>query len=299
MATIKKKIDGNNKYYYMEHSVRKSGKVIKKEKYLGTTLPVNLEEIKREFLAEIYEKEMYPILEELRKNYSKDDKSMSISVKEKHIEEFMIKFTYETQRIEGSTLTLKETADLLERGITPKSKSIADVKEAETHKEVFYEMLKYDKDLSLNVILYWHKKLLENTKKDIAGQVRKHQVGIARSKFSPPMAIEVYPMLMEFFDWYNKNKEKKHPVELAALVHLKFVTIHPFADGNGRISRLIMNFVLNKHKYPMLNIEYKNRSDYYNALERSQVKKQERIFLQWFLRRYIKQNKKFLKKTIQ
>ncbi len=295
MVTIKKKIDRDNEYYYLEHSIRKKGKIVKKEQYLGTALPDNIEKLKKEFLSEIYDQELYPILENIRKNYAKEDKSMSISVREKHIEEFMIKFTYETQRIEGSTLTLKETADLLERGITPKSKHLGDVKEAESHKQVFYEMLKCEKELSSNIVLYWHKKLLENTRQDIAGQIRKHQVGIARSKFIPPLAIEVYPMLMDFFEWYKKNKDKTHPIELAALVHLKFVTIHPFADGNGRISRLIMNFILNKHKYPMLNIEYKNRSSYYNALERSQAKKQERIFLQWFLRRYIKQNKRFLK----
>ncbi|MBU3958163.1 MAG: Fic family protein, partial [Nanoarchaeota archaeon] len=64
------------------------------------------------------------------------------------------------------------------------------------------------------------------------------------------------PLLEEFFGWYNKNKGRLHSVELAALAHLKFVTIHPFSDGNGRISRLLMNFVLHKHGFPMLNIPY-------------------------------------------
>jgi Fic family protein len=75
-------------------------------------------------------------------------------------------------------------------------------------------------------------------------------------------------------------------------VHLKLVTIHPFNDGNGRISRLMMNFVLHKHGYPMLNITYEKRASYYNALERSQTKKQEHIFLQWFFNRYLNERMK-------
>lgn len=170
-----------------------------------------------------------------------------------------------------------------------------DIKEAETHKKVFYEMLEHKKDLSLQIVLYWHKKLFENTKQDIAGKIRIHQVAISGSKFVPPFPAELNTLLKEFFDWYNKNKDKLQPVELAALVHLKFVTIHPFSDGNGRISRLMMNFVLNRHGYPMLNIPYDKRTSYYNALERAQVKKNELIFLQWFFRRYLKDYKRYAK----
>ena len=208
----------------------------------------------------------------------------------------MIKFTYNTQRIEGSRLTLRETANLLEKGITPKEKPVRDVREAEAHKKVFYEVLKFKKDLSLDLILHWHRMLFLETKKDMAGILRKHQVAISGSKFIPSSPVEVYLLLREFFKWYEKNKSKINPVELAACVHLKFVTIHPFGDGNGRISRLMMNFVLKKNKYPMLNIKYEGRNSYYNALERSQVKKNEGIFIQWFIKTYIKENKRYLKK---
>jgi Fic family protein len=100
--------------------------------------------------------------------------------------------------------------------------------------------------------------------------------------------------LKEFFDWYNQNKNIISPVELAALTHLKFVTIHPFSDGNGRISRLMMNFVLNKKGYPMIDIPYIKRAGYYNALERSQLKKEDHIFVQWLFKKFIEQNKRFL-----
>lgn len=219
---------------------------------------------------------------------------MPESDKDKELESFMIKFTYDSQRIEGSRLTLRETANLLERSITPKEKPVRDVKEAESHKKIFYEMLSYKKDISLGIILHWHKMLFSSTKPDIAGSIRLHGVAISGSRFMPPSPVEINPMLKEFFSWYSKNKDKMHPVELAAMVHLKFVTIHPFGDGNGRISRLIMNFVLDRHNYPMFDIAYENRNSYYTALERSQIKNDETVFTQWFIKRYIKENRKYL-----
>ena len=113
----------------------------------------------------------------------------------------------------------------------------------------------------------------------------------------PCTPVEINLMLRDFFRWYNKNKGKLHPVELAALVHLRFVTIHPFGDGNGRLSRLMMNFVLNKYGYPMLDITYENRSSYYNSLERSQIKNNEHIFAQWFFKKYKKEHERYLKKS--
>ncbi|MEM3061112.1 MAG: Fic family protein, partial [Candidatus Bathyarchaeia archaeon] len=254
-----------------------------------------IEKIKKGFLSEVYKEKWHPLLDNIKENFSKGMKKMPNSAKEKVTEAFMIRFTYDTQRIEGSRLTLRETADLLERGVTPKAKPIQDVKEAEAHKRIFYEMLKYERDLSLQIILYWHKKLFELSKPEIAGKIRNYQVAISGSKFVPPFPAEIYPLLREFLKWYSKSKDKLHPVELAALAHLKFVTIHPFADGNGRIARLMMNFILKKHGYPMLNIPYEKRTSYYNALERSQIKKTDNIFLQWFFRRYIKEFKRYLK----
>jgi Fic family protein len=294
MVIVRKRKIGNQVYFYLEHSYRKGTKVEKRELYLGKELPKYIDAVKRQFLSE-FSGNLYEQLDLIKRNYAKEQKILPPSAKEKELETFSIKFTYDTQRIEGSTLTLKETANLLEHGITPAQKPIRDVKEAEAHSKLFFEVIK-EKDISLNVVLHWHKQLFQQTKPDIAGQIRKHQVAIARSKFMPPLAVEVYPLLQEFFKWYSKNKNTIHPVELAALVHLKFVTIHPFGDGNGRISRLMMNFVLHKHDYPMLNISYEKRNSYYNALERSQVKKEDDIFVQWFVKKYLRENKSFLKK---
>ena len=146
----------------------------------------------------------------------------------------------------------------------------------------------------MHVILDRQWNLFNKNKPDIAGKIRQYQVRIGGSKFMPPSPVEVYPMLTEFFKWYRMNKDKLHPIEFAALAHLRFVTVHPFGDGNGRITRLVMNFALNRKKYPMFDITYEGRNSYYNALERSQVKKDEKIFLQWFVKRYIKEYKRYL-----
>jgi Fic family protein len=292
MVNIREEKRGLKTYYYLEHSMRERGSVRKERLYLGEKLPANIDFVKKQFLHDLYKKRWSPILDNIKRKYTKENKAMPKSAKEKELATFIIKFTYDTQRIEGSTLTLRETADLLEKGLTPNTKPIADVKEAEAHKAVFYEMLNNEKNLSLQIVLLWHQKLFTQTKKDIAGKIRKHQVAIAGSKFMPPPPVEVDILLREFFSWYNKMKKILHSVELAALVHLKFVTIHPFADGNGRISRLMMNFVLNRQKFPLFTIPYHGRSSYYTALERTQTKNEEHIFVQWFIKKYIKENKK-------
>lgn len=266
------------------------------EKYLGDKIPKNIDAIKEEFIKSTEQRKWYEILDQIKKQYSKEIKSLPRSIKKKQRDHFVTRFTYDTQRIEGSTLTLQETANLLERGISPNNKPVTDVKEAEAHKKLLLTVLASKKDLTFNWILEWHWDLFKETKPDIAGKLRKYQVAISGSKFLPPLPVEIYPLLEEFFKWYNSNKKYKgnkykiHPVELAGLVHLKFVTIHPFGDGNGRISRMMMNFVLNKYRFPMLNISYSYRNSYYNALERAQIKNNNRIFIKWFIKKYVKEN---------
>ena len=289
MVELRKEQRGKKTYYYLEHSIREKEIIRKKRLYLGEKLPLNLAVIKTKFWYDIHKERFYAQLDSIQKRYHEEHKNMPPSLKEKELGQFVIKFTYDTQRIEGSTLSLRETAELLEHGLTPQTKPLQDVKEAETHREAFYHMFGYKKDLSLQVVLKWHKILLQGTKSDLAGRIRKHQVGIAGSKFIPPSPLEVDPFLEEFFTWYKQQKNKIHPVELAALVHLKFVTIHPFGDGNGRISRLMMNFILHKHQYPLFTIPYQGRNSYYTALERAQSKKQDHIFVQWFIKKYIKE----------
>ncbi|MEM3039075.1 MAG: Fic family protein [Thermoplasmata archaeon] len=290
MVSVKKKTIRGKEYYYLQHTVRTPTGVRTKEKYLGVRLPRDIDRVSREFLREIYKERWYPVLDSIRENYQRERRKTPESAVLKQTRLFSIRFTYDSNRIEGSSLTYHETADLLEKGITPREKSVADVKEAEAHAVVLSEVLKYRKDISLQAILFWHMKLFQHTKPDIAGKIRQHQVAISGSKFMPPSPVEVQPLLMEFFRWYEKNKSSLHPVELAALVHLKLVTVHPFSDGNGRIGRILMNFVLNRHGFPLLNIAYEKRRSYYSALERAQLRQDDSIFVQWLFKRYVKEH---------
>lgn len=295
MVSLKKKYINGKTYYYLEHSYRKNKQVYKKEKYLGTKIPKNIDELKVELLLELYEEIWFKQFDHIKNNFIIEKNKIPKSIEKKETEHFAIKFTYATNRIEGSTLTFRETALLLEKGITPTRRLMEDVKETEKHKQVFYDMLSYKKEINLSTLLHWHKKLFEETKKDQAGKIRDHPVSISGNKYNPPYAIELELLLTDFFDWYKKMRNKLHPVYLAALVHLKFVSIHPFGDGNGRISRLFMNYVLNKNGYPMTIIDYRDRNSYYNALERSQLKKDDSIYSLWFFKRYLKEYNKFLK----
>jgi Fic family protein len=293
VTTIVKRTVKGVTYYYLEHTIRDKDRFSQKSKYLGKAIPKDIDEIKRRFVLELNRERWFDEFDSIKKNYRARLHSYPESTRKKELQTFSVKFTYDTQRIEGSTLSLRETAQLLEEGISPGGKPIEDIKEAEAHQKVFFEMLRCTKNLSLQLVLDWHWKLFKDTKPDIAGQTRRHGVAITGSRYVPPSPVELRPMLADFFGWYDRNRTRTDPVELAALVHLKFVTIHPFADGNGRISRLMMNFALNKSGYPMFNIEHKDRSAYYTALERSQLKREEQVFANWFFRRYIREFKRY------
>ena len=294
MVSIKKKKISNKTYHYLQHTYRQNGKVHYKEKYIGEKIPRDIEKKKKEFQEEIYQELWYGKFDKIKDNFKKMQNKMPKSIQEKELETFAIRFTYTTNKIEGSTLTHRETALLLEKGITPARRPIEDVEEAKLHRKVFYEMLDYKKNITIATVIHWHKELFKETKKDKGGLIRDYDVGITGSKYRPPHAIELDMLIREFFDWYKKFKNKMHPVKLAALVHLKFVSIHPFGDGNGRISRLFMNHVLNRYNYPMLIIDYSERNSYYNALEKSQIDKEANSFVLWFFKRYVKEYESYL-----
>lgn len=287
MVTIVKRNVKGIPYYYLEHTIRNNGKFEQKSKYLGKEIPKDVARIKSQFTYDLNKEKWFDRFDAIKKNHRREFLALPESAKEKRLREFSVRFTYDTQRIEGSTLTLRETAQLLEGGISPSGRPRGDVEEADAHDKVFLAMLKEKRELSLQLPMDWNWELLKETKPDIAGQVRRHGIRISGSVFVPPAPVELQPMLHDFFSWYRRNRARVHSVELAALVHLRFVTIHPFDDGNGRVSRLMMNYVLNNNQYPMLNIEYKDRNSYYRALERAQVRHDEGIFANWFFRRYL------------
>ena len=282
---IRKK--GQEEYYYLQHSFRKATKVITREKYLGKKIPKNIEEIKQDFKIEL-QKELYKKLEQIKLNFQQNWNKLPKTVKEKELEEISIAFTYNTNAIEGSTITLEEVREIIQDNISP-NKSLRDVKEAETHSRVFLEMIKHKQSISKEILLKWHKEIFKETKKDIAGKFRNYLVRVG--SYIAPDWQDLTKLIRDLIIFTNK-KTKMNPIELAAIIHYRFEKIHPFGDGNGRIGRLLMNHILWHSGYPMLIIEYKKRKSYYRALAN-----EEEDFVKYFIRRYLSVHNKRLTKV--
>ncbi|MEK6894199.1 MAG: Fic family protein [Nanoarchaeota archaeon] len=281
MKIVNKK-KGDQKYFYLKHSFRNGEKVLTKEKYLGAEVPKDIEEIKNKFKEEI-KSDLNKKLEIIRNNFQSEWERIPESAKKKEIEEISIAFTYNTNAIEGSTITLEEVREIIQDKISP-NKPLKDVREAEAHSEIFIKMLCKKEEITNTLLLEWHKEMFGMTKSDIAGKFRDYLVRVG--PYLAPDWQEVKKMMGELID-FIKNNRKMNPVELSARAHYKFEKIHPFGDGNGRIGRLLMNHILWHKGYPMLIIEYKKRKSYYRALQ-----KDEELFLSYFVRRYLTVHKK-------
>ncbi len=273
---------GKQDYFYLQHSFRKKGKVVTKEKYLGQEIPKDIDEIKIAFKKQS-QADLTIMLNSIKSNFKADWTKLPESAREKELEEIAIAFTYNTNAIEGSTITLVEAREIIHDRIAP-NKPLRDVREAETHSKVFLEMLKKKEKITENLLLKWHRDIFGETKGDIAGKFRTYLVRVG-SYLSPDWQ-DIKKLMQDLIRFIYQNK-KMNPVELAGRVHYKFEKIHPFGDGNGRIGRLLVNYILWHNNYPMLIIEYKKRKSYYKALQ-----KDEEGFVAYFLRRYITIHKK-------
>ena len=231
------------------------------------------------------QKIIYRKLEKIRKNFQKEWKRCLESAKQREKEEIAIAFTYNTNAIEGSTITLEETREIVVDKIAP-NKSLKDIRETEAHFKVFLKMIETKEKISEKLLLKWHNEIFKETKPDIAGRFRDFLVRVGM--YRAPDWQDIDKLMKEFF-MFLKNA-KMNQVELVARAHYRFEKIHPFGDGNGRIGRLIMNHILWQNKYPMLIIEYAKRKSYYKALNRN-----EDGFVNYFLRRYLTVHKKMLK----
>lgn len=187
-----------------------------------------------------------------------------------------VEYTYESNRIEGNTLTLAETALVIQKGITVSGKSLREHLEAINHYEAigFIKSIAEKKEhFNERTLKDIHALVLRGIDAENAGKYRTVNVRIAGSRHIPADALKVQELMYEYFDFYEKQKDVLHPVLLSAHLHEKLVTIHPFIDGNGRTSRLIMNLILLQHGYTVVNIagDSESRIAYYNALEKCQA----------------------------
>lgn len=199
-------------------------------------------------------------------------------------EALAIEYTYESNRIEGNTLTLQETQLVIEKGLTISGKPLKEHLEAINHKEAIdfiSDLVKENEPLNERNLLQIHSIILKSIDKENAGVYRKVPVLISGSTHTPPQPYLIQKLMEDYFLFYEENKSSLHPVVLSSEMHERLVTIHPFIDGNGRTSRLVMNLILLQNGFPIANIkgDTESRMKYYNALEQTRTNNKEAFIL--------------------
>jgi Fic family protein len=277
---LKKSVKGKT-YYYLIANVRTAKGWKKIQVYAGAKPPTK-QELSRYNLAlkkrvDAYLKATDPLLrmiqpqdekalEDVRKAYRKL-LAQSPTVKEKYYEWFVTTYTYDSNAIEGSSLTLRETSAVLFEGIAPTGRPLRDIRAAENHKEAYDWMIRYKGDLSKQFILRLHKILTDGIlEPNESGRIRKVQVYIRGAREIPPRPEDVEPRLAALLKWYKRNKKRYHPAVVASYFHGAYEGIHPFVDFNGRSGRLLLNFILMKNRFPPIDIRNKYRLKYYSAI---------------------------------
>lgn len=180
---------------------------------------------------------------------------------------FEVDYAHNSTAIEGNTLTLIETKVLLEDEISVGNKSLREIYEVVNHNKAFAYVKKCisdDKPLDENIVKDIHSILMENIL--VGGVYRNVEVRITGSEHKPPTPSEMYYQIKDFFKNIN-SKSYFNPIELAAWTHAEFVKIHPFVDGNGRTSRLIMNYQLMSKGFLPVSVNKEDRLEYFNCLE--------------------------------
>ena len=194
-------------------------------------------------------------------------------------EAMVLEWTYHSNAIEGNTLTLKETKVVLE-GITVGGKSIREHFEAINHREAIEwveSVVARHEPFSEQLVKSIHQLVLKNIDDSNAGRYRQENVIIAGAEHTPPDHLHLPSLMAELIQWYQQ--QDYHPVERAARLHVDFVGIHPFVDGNGRTARLLMNFDLMTSGYLPVIIKAEHRLAYYEALDKAHTTQQYQDYI--------------------
>lgn len=182
---------------------------------------------------------------------------------------YRIRFTWSSNALEGNTLTLSETKVILEDGLTVGGKPLLYTLEALGHSDAYSFMFELMNDDAImeNDALNLHRMFYRHIDENRAGQYRTEPVMILGSQYPVCPVCDIEEKMKELFCWARESREDYHPVEFAALLHKRFVFIHPFIDGNGRIARLLMNTALLQDGYMLATIDTPHRGQYIQCLE--------------------------------
>jgi len=219
-------------------------------------------------------KELHPNLERVmeKKRLLDEKRPLPSAALDRLREALNIEWTYNSNSIEGNTLSLNETRVVLEDGMTVKGKSMREHLEVTNHHDAIEHLERLVRSYSPLLereILDLHELVMLRIEKEFAGRLRNAGVRIVGANFTPPNAMKVESLLTELIDFVNTNPDGLDPVVLATVFHHRFVWIHPFFDGNGRTVRLVMNLLLMRNGFPPAIILRNDRKKYYDALNRA------------------------------
>ena len=288
---IETRKQGKKTKYYLIHSYRIENKIKRISRYLGSNLnKKDIQRLKKRakelILEQVKDKHPFDLSEAEIKELKKYEKQIEI----KHLDwkRFTRDFTYNTNAIEGSKVDYEVTKNLIEKKDEPEN---YDEIEAVNVAKAINFVKKTNEKLSIDLIKRLHFICFKGTK-IFAGKLRnievviKNSLGIIVHRGAPFKEVE--SLMKELIQWYNENKKKYPPLLLASIVHNQFEKIHPFQDGNGRIGRLLLNYVLLKHNYPPINIKVEDRREYYEILRRFDKERDIESTLKFLISQYRK-----------
>jgi Fic family protein len=278
MIRFEQKKSRNTAYFYLTERVLVKGKFKKIQVFIGKNVPTNT----RGFFSILKEKELalvtkqnpqadsfllpihYKKIELAKINWKYFTAQLSKTKCEKLMSEFAISFIYESNAIEGSRLSQKEVAAIVRKKYVKKSLPRHEVQEAENAVRAFALIQSADFSLTQKNLRRLHSTVTEDL--DIPRGFKKEQIIVNNKQTVSPK--DVRPELKKLFSWYKESKRALHPFERALIFHNRFEHIHPFTDGNGRVGRLILNWMLLKDGYGVILFRNRNRVAYFSALDK-------------------------------
>jgi Fic family protein len=283
MVSVAYKTINGKKYLYAEHSFRlPNGKIKKISKSIQKEEDKNKKEIKDYFLKkqiEVYQdyalktyktdriltEEQIKKLESINIEYQKIIKSFTKNQIKDILDRFTVNFTYESNAIEGNSLTLKDVTLILGENVVPKNKDLREVYETRNTREAHELLFKNKIKINLKNIINIQSIIVKDTGVQLGFKKIPNYLAMRNLKTTSPEKVE--EEMKRLISWYESNKDKIHPLRLAAEFHARFESIHPFDDGNGRTGRILLNVILLEHNYPPLIIRKTARIAYFSSLE--------------------------------
>lgn len=302
---FKKKIVKGKKYKYAVKSIRfLNGRVVSLEKiYNGEAkkkIEKELDRKEKEYYVKymldnfkpdyILKKEEFIKIEEIRANYRKILKKLSKTSLKDLLDRFTANFTYESNALEGNSLTLKDVAIIMFENVSIRGKNLREIYETRNSRKVVEMIIKNKFSVTHKDIIKMHKMLVKDTGISIGYKKFPNEIVGKKIKTAPPE--KVYEEMDNLIKWYNTEKLNIHPLKIASLFHGKFEEIHPFEDGNGRVGRFLINVILIENKYPPIIIRKSQRLAYLNALEKFDNNYQDTL-IRFILEKFKETYKKF------